>query len=249
MSSSTCLDNRPTLGIFSFTGCEGCQTTILLIEDVLELLSRFDVQYFDLVRDKNREASFDLGLVEGAITSEREIAKLEKIRRKTGVLVAIGACACHGGIPSMRNRLERDELTRYVYSQKMLADAIDAAPISDFITVDYHMYGCPILRHEVIEVTEGFLSGTMPSECQEAVCHQCGRRGKRCLLREQRPCLGAATRGGCRAPCPARNIPCFMCRGPLSESNFAREIKMFRRFGLSEKQIENRLQTFRRVGR
>jgi sulfhydrogenase subunit delta len=101
---------KPTVGIFSFTCCEGCQFTILFIDGILDLMAQADFQYFHLLKEKNRKAKFDLAIVEGAITTEREVRKLKEIRKKSKYLIAIGACACNGGIPSMRNFIEREKL-------------------------------------------------------------------------------------------------------------------------------------------
>lgn len=240
---------KPVIGVFSFTCCEGCQFTILFINGILDLMEQADFQYFDLLKEKNRKAKFDLAIVEGAITSEREVKKLKEIRRKSKYLIAIGACACHGGIPSMTNFLEREKLEKYVYNQKMLEDSLPAAGIGEHVKVDYFMYGCPILKTEFINFYNYFIkTGKIPPEPELGpVCDECPRRGDDCLLLQNKPCLGAITRKGCGAPCPQENIPCYLCRGPLPEADFPAEIELFKSFGLSEQEIINKLKHFKNV--
>ncbi len=149
---------KPVLGIFSFTCCQGCQFTILYIENILKILGKFDVQYFHLLKEKNRDApKFDIAIVEGAITTKREVEKLKKIRKKAKYLIAIGACATTGGVPSMANLLGKKGKTKYVYNQKMLKDSIDAQPLKNFIKVEKEIQGCPIEKKQIKSELNGFL--------------------------------------------------------------------------------------------
>ncbi len=232
------------IGVFSFTGCEGCQFTILFIDKIFELLANFDVRYFHLLKEKNKHTNFDIAFVEGAITTKKEIKKLKVIREKSKYLVALGACACHGGIPSMRNFIGNKELEKYVYNQKMLKDSIEASGIDKYIHVDYFMRGCPIIKDEFINFLTNFCKDCEMGEFVGPVCNECPRRGKNCFLVQKVECMGAFTHGGCNAICPSENIPCILCRGPLDKDNFAAEINLFKKFGLSEKDIMNKLRRF-----
>jgi coenzyme F420-reducing hydrogenase gamma subunit len=235
---------RPTVGFFSFTCCEGCEFTVLFLDNLVELLEKLDVKHFHLIKEKNKEAKFDLAFVEGAITTKKEAAKLKRIRSQSKFLVALGACACHGGIPAMRNFIESKELGKYVYNQQMLDDSIEAQQISNFIAVDYFMYGCPIIKKEFVDFMDAYLDGKTIKEFEGPVCSECPRRGVNCFLREKKECLGAMTHGGCDAICTRQGIPCIMCRGPLETANFAAETALFRSWGLDEKDIMGKLGKF-----
>ncbi|MBW2972585.1 NADH:ubiquinone oxidoreductase [Candidatus Woesearchaeota archaeon] len=235
---------KPIVGFFSFTCCEGCEFTVLFIDQLAELLQKLDIQHFHLLKQKNKEANFDLAFVEGAITTKSEAEKIKKIRAKSKFLVALGACACHGGIPAMRNFIESKELGKYVYTQQMLSDSIEAQPIDRFIKVDYYMYGCPILKEEFMQFINNYLDGKKTEGFEGPVCNQCPRRGKNCFLTEKKVCLGAMTHGGCNATCIREGIPCIMCRGPLETANFAAEAKLFKSWGLDEKDITGKLGKF-----
>tara|TARA_Y100000310_G_C20688031_1_gene820344 strand:+ start:815 stop:1513 length:699 start_codon:yes stop_codon:yes gene_type:complete len=210
----------------------------------MNLLNKFDVQYFHLLKEKNRESNFDIVFVEGAITSKREIEKLKRIREKSKFLVSLGACSTHGGIPAMRNFLENKELVKHVYNQKMLKDSIETQPIDHFVKVDYYMYGCPIIKDEFIKFTKNFLKKKQTKECNTAVCLECPRRGVECFLNKKTVCLGPLAHGGCKAICPKDNHPCILCRGPLKGANFASEIELFQKFGYSEEQILSKISKF-----
>lgn len=240
-------NKKPKLGFFSFTCCQGCEFTVLFIDQIFDILKNFDVQYFHLLKEKNREVEFDLVFIEGAVTSNREIRKLKEIRKKSKFVVAIGACACHGGIPAMRNFIENKDLLKYVYNQHMLKDSVPAAGIGEHIKVDYYMYGCPIIKEEFIEFVNDFLAGKRKTEFEGTVCDQCPRRGEECYMLQKIPCVGAVTHGGCNALCIRENIPCILCRGPINEQNVAAEAKLFKNWGLSEEEVKTRVGKFKNV--
>lgn len=233
------------VGFFSFTCCQGCQFTILFIDKILEMLQKLDVAYFHLLKEKNRsKEGFDIAFIEGAITTKREIKKLKIIRKKSKFVVALGACAVNGGIPAMRNYMKNKELEKYVYNQKMLKDSIDVEPLDEFIKVDYHMRGCPIIKEEFVNFLTNYMNGKIIEEFKGSVCDQCPKRGKDCYLASKIVCLGAVTHGGCDAICTKDNIPCIMCRGPLPSGNFPAEVHLFKSWGLSEGDICNKMHKF-----
>ena len=92
---------KPSLGFFTFTCCEGCQFTVLFIDAIMSILEKFDIRYFNLLKEKNVVSELDLAFVEGAITTTMEIVELREIRQKSKYVVAMGACAVNGGIPAM----------------------------------------------------------------------------------------------------------------------------------------------------
>jgi len=235
---------KPVVGFFSFTCCQGCEFTILFLDKLPELLDKLDIQYFHLLNEKNKEVEFDIAFVEGAVTTKAEAEKLKIIRAKSKKLVALGACACHGGIPAMRNFIENEQLGKYVYNQQMLDDSIEAQPIDKFVKVDYYMYGCPIIKSEFMQFIEDHLKGVETEEFSGPVCNECPRRGKNCFLTEKKVCLGSLTHGGCDAICTSQGIPCIMCRGPLDTANFAAEAKLLKGWGLDEKEIISKLSKF-----
>lgn len=242
------LRKKLTAGFFSFSCCEGCQFTVLFLDNFAEIMNKFDVQYFHLLKEKNRDIDFDLAFIEGAITSKEQIKTLKIIRKKSKFVVAIGACACHGGIPSMRNFIENRQLGKYVYNQRTLKNSIKAAGIGEYITVDYYMYGCPIIKKEFVDFINLYTSKKVcPKEFEGPVCAECLRRGENCYLKEKIICLGAVSRGGCNALCIRENVPCVLCRGPCPSANLSSEINLFKKWNLSEKDIINKISKFKNI--
>lgn len=241
------LKTKSKLGLFTLTCCEGCQFTVLFIDKIMDLLNKFDIVHFNLLKEKNIDSEFDLAFVEGAVTTNTEIQELKEIRKKSKFVVAMGTCACNGGIPAMRNFVESKQLRKYVYHHKKHPDSVLATGIGEHIKVDYYMRGCPIIKSEFVDFVDNYIKGKIIKPFQGSVCDQCPRRGINCFMKEKIGCLGSVTYGGCNAHCTSNNIPCMLCRGPTDKLNIAVEIKLFERFGLDEKEIHDRLNMFKNI--
>ncbi|MGY2062510.1 NADH-quinone oxidoreductase subunit B family protein, partial [Nocardia gipuzkoensis] len=92
------------LAVWKFTSCDGCQLTLLDCEDeLLTLAERVHITHFLEASSAVGPGPYDVSLVEGSITTPADLARITEIRRQTRTLVAIGACATHGGIQALRN--------------------------------------------------------------------------------------------------------------------------------------------------
>ena len=88
--------------------------------------------------------------------------------------------------------------------------------------VDFELRGCPINKHQLLEVIERLPDGRTPAISAHSVCLECKLRGQR--LRDGRrgtPCLGPVTHAGCGAICPAYDRGCYGCFGPMEAPNTA----------------------------
>jgi coenzyme F420-reducing hydrogenase gamma subunit len=213
----------------------------------MALLEGFDIVYFNLLKEKNVVSELDLAFVEGAVTTTTEIQELKEIREKSKYVVALGTCACNGGIPAMKNFVDSSTLRKYVYHHKKHPDSVQAAGIGEHIKVDFNMRGCPIIKDEFVEFVGNYLKGKIMEPFVGPVCSQCPRRGVNCFLKEKTECMGAVTHGGCNAICTTDNIPCMLCRGPTEKLNVASEIKLFKKFGIDVKEIHDRLNMFKNI--
>ena len=97
-----------------------------------------------------------------------------------------------------------------------------STPVSDHVTVDVALPGCPVDREELLEVLAALVQGRKPRLRQEPVCSDCRRAGQVCVLvAHGEPCLGPVTRGGCHALCPSVGRGCFGCFGPAEGADVA----------------------------
>jgi sulfhydrogenase subunit delta len=238
--------NRPRAAFFSFGSCEGCQLQVLSVEEVLlELLGAIEIVNFREAMDDRRD-DYEIAFVEGSVIRPDAAGEIRRIRSRSRILVALGACACLGGVNAIRNRRAIQEVAGEVYGgrQDGVFEALTASPISSVVQVDYEIRGCPIDRAEFLEAVRSLLAGTVPYTPPYAVCVQCTLRGTPCLLERGLPCLGAVARAGCDAICPAYGAPCEACRGFHDAPNFAALGEAFTRAGLPRALAAEKLQLF-----
>src|SRR5690242_5669618 len=136
-------------------------------------------------------------------------------------LVTIGACATSGGIQALRNWADVGEFVSVVYATPEYISTLETStPISANVNVDFELRGCPINKHQLLEVISAFLNDRRPAISDESVCIECKRRGNVCVMvAHGTPCLGPVTHAGCGALCPAYNRGCYGCYGPMETPN------------------------------
>lgn len=236
---------KPKIGVFSFTSCEGCQLTILnLEEEILALLGHLDIVNFREAIDEKRD-DYDVAFVEGSITREVEVEEVKAIRANAKFLVAIGACACLGGINGMKNLHDLEEAKSAVYGAGARHfDTLPTRRVRDVVPVDYEMHGCPIDKKEFIRVAAALLMGQVPKVPSDAVCNECKSKANVCLYDKGEYCLGAVTREGCGAICPSYGEICVGCRGFVDHPNLDSIVEVMKSRGLSKRDIWLRLTQF-----
>ncbi|MHA1907431.1 MAG: NADH-quinone oxidoreductase subunit B family protein [Candidatus Thorarchaeota archaeon] len=237
------MGKKPTVGIFGFTGCAGCQLNILNIEDhLLDLLGLIDITTWVMAKGENAPGPWDIALVEGSIAKNSEIERIKKIRENSVILVAIGACATHGGLSGIRNQRNIEEMKATVYGDK--TDHLDVLeqimPISHYVKVDAELPGCPMDKNEFIAAVQAIAVGKTPHVPNYAVCYECKIRENACLLKEGKFCMGPVTQAGCDALCPSKGAVCEGCRGPVAEVNWGAEFKILKDIGATPEEIKRR---------
>lgn len=209
--------NQPKLGVFKFTSCDGCQLSLLNLEDdLLALGQALDIAYFPEASSKMNPGPYDLALVEGSITTEEDAHRIRSVREQTKVLVTIGACATSGGIQALRNWADVDSFKQVVYPSPQYIHSLKTSmSISEHVHVDFELWGCPIDKGQLLRVITDLLAGVQPQVPVESVCLECKRRGNVCVMvAKGLACLGPVTRAGCGAICPSMGRDCYGCFGP-----------------------------------
>lgn len=237
--------DKPKIGIFSFTSCEGCQLQILNLEDELPSL----VDYIEIVNF--REASsyrsnvYDIAFVEGSITRESEVEELKKIRENARILIALGACAHIGGINSLKNFHPPHTWLSTVYGrQDLFADTFTTRRVEDVVPVDMVIPGCPITKEEFLKFVKALLMHIIPRVPDYPVCVECRSKANVCLVEEGKWCLGSITRAGCDALCPTYREACIGCRGFVENPNIDSLMDILEEKGYPKNEVIQKLSVF-----
>lgn len=204
--------SKPKIGFYWCASCGGCEEAVVdLAEEILGVVEAIDIILWPCAMDFKKadvEAMADKSIVatllNGAIrTSEQEeMARL--LRRKSQYLIAYGACAQMGGIPSLANQFPRDQILRYVYqdaptvlneagtrpgtatqnnghSLTLPAMRNVVRALDQVVEVDYYIPGCPPTPKLTQAAVSALLSGRLPPKGSVlapdlALCDQCKRK-------------------------------------------------------------------------
>lgn len=157
-------------------GCSGCHMSFLdLDERLIALAERVELVYSPLVDAKVFPEGVDVTLVEGAVSSEEDLHKIQTIRARTKFLIALGDCAVTGNVPSMRNPLRIKDLIERAYVENASSGqgvAFDPAgvppllakvrPVHSVVKVDLFVQGCPPPADTIFFVLSELLAGREP---------------------------------------------------------------------------------------
>jgi sulfhydrogenase subunit delta len=213
---------KPKIAIFSLTSCEGCSLAILELEEqLLDILGVVEIVNF---REGMTERGWDIDIafVDGAVSTPEDVKEIQHFREKSKVLVAIGACACLGGLNTLKNYQDEDDYRKYVYGDSAKwFPTIRAQPLSAVVKVDYELPGCPMVKEEFLEFVKSLLAGNQWHLPEKPVCTECKKQGNLCLYEKGIICLGPVTRAGCAAICPSYGSKCEGCRGLVGKEALA----------------------------
>jgi coenzyme F420-reducing hydrogenase gamma subunit len=213
---------KPKLAVFKFASCDGCQLSLLAAEDeLLSVADAVEIAYFLEARTQQIVGPYDIGLVEGSVTTPHDAERIHDIRHQCRYLVTIGACATSGGIQALRNWANVDEFIGQVYAHPDYIQTLrSSTAIADHVMVDFELRGCPINKRQLVELVSALVRGAKPRVPKYSVCVECKRRGTVCVaVAKGIACLGPVTQAGCGAICPAYNRECFGCYGPNEQPN------------------------------
>ena len=178
---------KPRLAHVVLGGCEGCYVSLIdAHEGLIELAEGVELVYSPLTDGKEMQQA-DVVLVEGAITTESDVAKLKQAREMSTTLVAIGSCAALGGIGGLRNLYTREEVLSAVYGEGTVpSDGLPAITpsvkaVSDVVEVDISVPGCAPKTETLMSAVTAALAGEEWEMPRRNMCDEC-KREKKTLL-------------------------------------------------------------------
>jgi len=150
---------KKKIGIFSLTCDEGCSIYMIEIfnKKLVEWLEKIEIAYFLSIKDKVEIKDFDIVLIEGTVSTERDKADVLKLRANSKILIAMGTCAMTALPSGQRNNFNvqqlaniQSKLDEFEFLPKCLA-------LKDVVKVDAEIPGCPINPDLFIATLEKFI--------------------------------------------------------------------------------------------
>jgi F420-non-reducing hydrogenase small subunit len=223
--------------------CGGCEVSILdLGEKLLDLLPSLqfvhmpvlmDHKYFGQVGEKSEleipEA--DVGMISGGIRNDKEKHVAEEMRKKCKTLIALGSCACFGGIPALANMYSLDDLYEKVYRDSRTTESGDTPStdipaltdrvyaVDEVVKVDLYIPGCPMNPANILEALTALLEGKPFELPERSVCDDCpSKREEKSDVGLKRPLQDAEFSPGEYDTMRCLNEQGILCLGPVTKS-------------------------------
>ncbi|MBI5359699.1 MAG: methyl viologen-reducing hydrogenase [Planctomycetes bacterium] len=224
--------------------CGGCEVTILDIgEPLLNILPKLqfvhmpvlmDNKYFGQTGEKKalEIPQADVGIITGSIRNKENRHIAEEMRKKCKTLIAMGSCACYGGIPALGNLSTKDEILDKVYRGSKSTDSASnpnkdipemedrVYSVAEVVKCDIELPGCPTSPELFAEALTALLEGKPFKLSEKSVCDECPtKREKKAVSNLKRPLEPIEAKPGQ----PLSEVRClmeqgFLCQGPATKS-------------------------------
>lgn len=156
-------------------GCSGCHMSFLdMDERLITLLQLADLVYSPLVDAKVFPENVDITLVEGAVSTEEDLHKIQTVRARTRILVSLGDCAVTANVIAMRNPFGTKSVYARAYCENVTLDPgipdqvvprllPYARPVHEIVAVDVYVPGCPPSADVIFYAVSELLEGRQPN--------------------------------------------------------------------------------------
>jgi len=168
--------------------CSGCHMAFLDIDErIVELLKHVEITSSPITDLKHPpEEGVDVGILTGAVSNDHQLKVAKEMREKAGLLIALGDCAVFGGICTMRNFFDKEEVLRMGYVESASTDENGFVPrspelaklfdrvmaLNEAVKVDVHIPGCPPPADAIWFALTELLAGRIPELKDENLTYE-----------------------------------------------------------------------------
>jgi F420-non-reducing hydrogenase small subunit len=189
-------------------------------------------------KDEMEIPEADVGIISGGVRTEKEKKVAELMRKQCKTLIALGSCACYGGIPALANMFPLEALYEKVYRGSKTTDPAETPnenlppllekvlAVDEVVTVDVYIPGCPTNPDLVVKAITCLLEGKEFKMEERSVCDECPvKREKKAAGGEIKRTLDSMEFDQSQ---PWENTRCFMeqgylCLGPVTLAGCGRK--------------------------
>lgn len=243
-----------SLSVECLNGCSGCEVALLdLMDELLDPAAGLRLVHLPLLMDHRHRDPLepdtepvpplaDIGLISGGLRTTEHLATARLMRKRCRIIIALGTCATHGGIPALANLWPKSELLDRCLAVDDSPDGgvrvepdEDALPallsrtyaLDEALEVDYLLAGCPPHAEAVAEVVRAAAGGRATADAGRSVCDTCPTRrgtGRRPARLERGVGFPAD-----QAELPLSELTCLLeqgrlCLGPVTSAGCARPV-------------------------
>ncbi len=146
-------------------------------ERIVELIKHVEITSMPITDFKHPpEDGVDVGILTGAVSNTHQVKVAKLMRERSKILISLGDCAVFGGICTMRNFFETEDVLEFAYVKSASTDAEGAVPrspelgklldrvmaVNELVKVDIHLPGCPPPPDAIWYVVTELLQGRIP---------------------------------------------------------------------------------------
>jgi NAD-reducing hydrogenase small subunit len=154
--------------------CAGCHMSFLDLDEALIEVAQAIELTATPITDFKKFTPVDVGIIEGAVSNKHDEEVAKDLREHCKILMCWGDCACFGGIVSMRNLYDTEEILERYYSTEStqngkkvpsspeLPPLIKVRPINQVVKVDCYVPGCPPAPAAILYALKELLQGRIP---------------------------------------------------------------------------------------
>ncbi|MGQ9921136.1 MAG: hypothetical protein ACUVRZ_07365 [Desulfobacca sp.] len=145
---------KKMLAIFTATGCRTCEHAMVDLHYEVNPLTRWaEVVFWPYLlgsawEDLDSGVEIDICFFAGALRTADDLAAATRLRAKSQILVAVGACAAFGGLPGLANLVSAGQQTAPATAPRQEIPPLspllrEVRALTDAVAVDYVVPGCP----------------------------------------------------------------------------------------------------------
>lgn len=154
--------------------CSGCHMSVLDLDEVLIDLAGVLEFHASPITDIKNITPVDVGIIEGSVGNTHNEEVIKEMRANCKILMVLGDCACYGGINSMRNLFDKEELLSRCYSTESTTKGSryprseeipalrEVRPVNQLVKVDCYVPGCPPSAKAIHYALAELLAGRIP---------------------------------------------------------------------------------------
>jgi NAD-reducing hydrogenase small subunit len=156
-------------------------------ERIVELLNHVEITSSPVTDLKHPpKEGVTVGILTGALSNDHQMEVTKLMRERSQILIAMGDCAVFGGICTMRNFFDTEEVLRMGYIESASTDDEGFVPrspeiaklfdrvmaVNEAVKVDVHIPGCPPPADAIWFALTELLAGRIPELKDENLTYE-----------------------------------------------------------------------------